>query len=167
MKCEEIKEILSFFLENETSPEENEMIQNHLRICQNCSILLSFLKETKESLIAFPELEVSHHLLEKLHNIPRKKKRFSLGLDFFLKPSLQPVFTVATVCLIMISVYIFHPDKKSIDKSINRKIHLGYSKVEKLYAEAGSLADNLGAYKDNLIDSLKNIKFLRKNEDNQ
>ncbi len=167
MRCEEIKKILSFYLENETSPEENEMIQNHLRICQNCSALLSFLKETRESLTDFPELEVSDHLLEKLHDISRKRKRFSLGFDFFLNPSLQPVFVVATVCLMMISFYVFHPDKKSIDKSINRQIHLGYSKVEKLYAEAGSLTDNLGAYKDNLIDSLKNMKILRKNEDNQ
>jgi len=167
MKCEEIEQILSFYLENGTSPDEEAMIKSHLGTCRKCSTLLSYLKETRESLLGFPELEVSQDLLQKLYNISEKKKKFRLGLDFFLKPSLQPVFTVATVFLIMISVYIFHPDKKSIDKSINRQIHLGYSRVEKLYAEAGSLADNLGAYKDSFIDSLKNIKFLRKNEDNQ
>jgi hypothetical protein len=123
------------------------------------------LKEAKESLTDFPELEVSENLMNRLYAIPSKKKKLMPSFDFLLRPSLQPVFAVATVFLIMISFYFFNPDKKFIDKSISRQIHLGYNKVEKLYAKAESLTDNLDSYKDSLLTSLKDIKIFGRNED--
>lgn len=165
MKCEKIEEILSLYLENEISPEEKMMIENHIKECARCSTLFSFLKEAKESLTDFPELEVSENLMNRLYALPSKKKKLMPSFDFLLRPSLQPVFAVATVFLIMISFYFFNPDKKFIDKSISRQIHLGYNKVEKLYAKAESLTDNLDSYKDSLLTSLKDIKIFGRNED--
>ncbi len=126
------------------------------------------MKETQESLADFPELEVSENLLDRLYSIPSKKKKFKLKLpnfDFLVRPSLQPVLTVATIMLIMISFYFYSPNKSSIDKSISREIHLGYSKIERLYARAESFTVSLGEHKDNILVSLKNIKLLGGNED--
>jgi hypothetical protein len=67
--------------------------------------------------------------------------------------------------LIMVSFYFFGPNKSSIDKSISRQIHLGYSKIESLYAKAESFTASLGEHKDNILVSLKNIKLLGGNED--
>ncbi len=67
--------------------------------------------------------------------------------------------------LIMISFYFYGPNKSSIDKSISLKIHLGYSKIERLYAKAESFTASLGEHKDNILVSLKNIKLLGGNED--
>lgn len=165
MKCETIEELLSPYLDDELSPGEKNEVERHLKTCKSCSDLLCFLRETKESLADFPQLEVSENLLDSLYAIPSKKKRFKLSLDFLLRPSLQPILAGATVLLIMVSFYFFHPDKKFINRSIDRQIHLGYSKIERLYAKAESFTDDLGAYKDNILVSLKNIKPFRENED--
>jgi len=158
MKCEKIEKLLSPYLEDELSQEEKKTVENHLEMCPNCSSLLSFIKEAKNSLSEFPELEVSDSLLERLHALPNKKKKFKLGLDFFLRPSFQPVFAVASIFLILLSFYFFNPDKNLINKSIDRQIHLGYSKIEKLYTKAGSYKGNLTALKDNFLDSFKQKK---------
>jgi len=70
--------------------------------------------------------------------------------------------TVATVFLIIGSLYFFNPNRRLIDKAIDRQVHLGYGKVEKLYARAGSVTDSLGSYADNFLGSLKNLKFWEK-----
>jgi hypothetical protein len=157
MTCEHIEELLSPYLEGELSLDEKRSIEEHLKTCRSCSLLLSSLKETRESLVDFPQLEVSQGLLTRLYSIPQKKRRFSLGLDFFLRPSLQPVLAAATIVLTLISFYFFGPNKKSIDRTINRQLHLGYGAVEKLYAKADSFVASLGEYKDSILVSLKNI----------
>lgn len=158
MKCEKIEELLSPYLENELSPEEKAAVKNHLKVCPNCSALLSSMDESKESLSDFPELEVSQGLLNRLYDLPRAKKKFRFSLDFLVRPSLQPVFAAASILLMLVSLYAFNPDRSLIDKSIDKQIHLGYSKIEKLYAKAGNFKDNLIAVKDNLLDSLQQKK---------
>ncbi|MGB2843782.1 MAG: zf-HC2 domain-containing protein, partial [Candidatus Aminicenantaceae bacterium] len=91
MECEKIEELLSPYLEDELSLEEKKEVKKHLKTCKSCSVLYSFMEETKESLADFPELEISEDLLDRLYSIPGKKKRFKLGFDFLLRPSLQPV----------------------------------------------------------------------------
>ncbi len=168
MKCKKIEKLLSPYLEDELSPEEKGAVANHLKTCVNCSLLFSLTEETKESLADIPELEVSENLLDRLYSIPREKKKFKLRLptfDFLVRPSLQPALAVVTVVLIMVSFYFFGPNKSSIDKSISRQIHLGYSNIERLYAKAESFTASLGEHKDNILVSLKNIKLLGGNED--
>lgn len=159
MKCEKIEEFLSPYLDNELSPEEKKLVQEHLESCKECRLLFSSLKEARQALSAFPELEVSEHLAERLQSIPAKKKRFRLSFDFLLRPSLQPVLAAATIFLTLISFYAFNPNRKAIDKSIDRQFHLSLNKVEKLYAKAESFTINLGEYKDNILVSLKNMKI--------
>ncbi len=165
MKCEKIEELLTPYLEDDLSPEENKAVEEHLKTCQSCSDFLAFIKEGRESLTEFPELDVSENLLDRLYAIPSEKKKFRFGLDFLLRPSLQPVFAAATILLIVFSFYFFHPERKQINKSIDRQVHLGYSKMERLYAKAESFTNSLGAYKDNVLVSLKNIKLIGGNED--
>jgi predicted anti-sigma-YlaC factor YlaD len=164
MKCEKIEELLSPYLENELSPEEKKLVQEHLESCKSCRILFSSLAEAKRSLSDFPQLEVSRSLLDRLYSIPAKKKRFRLSFDFLLRPSLQPVLAAATIFLTLISFYAFNPNRKAIDKSIDRQFHLGLNKVEKLYAKAESFTSSLGEYKDNILVSLKNMKIFGGNE---
>jgi len=164
MRCEQIEEFLSPYLEDELNPEEKRTIEEHLKTCPNCSLLLSSLKETRESLVDLPQLEVSQTLLTRLYSIPQKKKRYSLGLDFFLRPALQPVLAAATIVLTLFSFYFFGPNKRSIDRTINRQLHLGYGTVEKLYAKADSFVAALGEYKDSILVSLKNITGLGETE---
>jgi len=165
MKCERIEELLSPYLEDELDPEERRATESHLRTCQSCAALLSFMKKTKESLASFPELELSDGLFDRLYTIPEKKRRFQINLDFLLQPTLQPILAAATILMMMISFYLFNPNRQNINNSVNRQVHLGYSKIEKLYAKAESFTDNLGAYKDNVLVSLEKINPFGGNED--
>lgn len=165
MECEKMEELLSLFAEGEASPEERRLVEAHLQTCGSCAELLSLLKETKRTLSSIPDLEISGQLLSGLRAIPESKKKPRFGFDFLLRPSLQPVMTVATVFLIIGSLYLFNPNKRLIDKAIDRQIHIGYNKVERLYARAGSVTDTLGSYADNFLGSLKNLKFWGKSKE--
>lgn len=158
MKCEKIEELLSPYIENELSAEEKAAVKSHLQTCPNCSSLLSRLEEVHQSLADFPELDVNQGLMKRLYALPSKKRKFSLGLDFFLRPSLQPVLALATVFLVLLSFYFFHPNKELINRSLERQLNLGYSKIEKLYAKAGHFKEDLNALKENFLDSLQQQK---------
>jgi len=168
MTCDRIEELLSSYLEEELDAAARNRVEEHLKTCASCSSLLAGLKEAQAALRTFPELEVSQGLKSKLYAIPEEKKpsrfRLKISLDFLLQPSLQPVFAAATVFMILVSFYVFNPNKKAIDRSIDRNLHLGYSQVEKLYAKAGSWADRLNAYKDNILVSIKEWNILGGNE---
>ena len=165
MACEKIQDLLSPYLDGELTSEAKAEVDAHLSSCRECAELLSLLRMATDSLASFPEVEPSPDLTAKLYAIPVGRKKFRINLDFLVKPSLQPVFSAATVLLIIFSFYMFGPYKKDIDKSVNRQIHRGYSRLEKLYAKAGSVTDSLGAYADNILVSLKKINPLGKNEE--
>ncbi len=165
MKCEQIEELLSPYIEDELTAEDRKTVADHLRICPDCTSLLSLLHETADSLSYFPDLEVSGQLMEKLYTIPQAKRKFKLNFDFLLRPSLQPILAAATVLMTLISFYSFHPDKAVIDKNINRQFHQGYRKVGSLYSKAESFAASLGQHKDSILDSIKSTKLFGKGEE--
>jgi len=165
MTCDRIEGLLSPYLEGELGDEARRLVDLHLEACPDCRNLLAALTETRTALSGFPELEISESLRERLLEIPGKKMRFSLSLDFLLKPSLQPVFATAAVFMTLVSFYLFGPYKTAIDRTIDRKIHHGYSQVEKLYVKAGSFRDRLEAGKDNLLVSVKNLEIFGGSKD--
>lgn len=167
MGCERIEELLSPYLEDDLTQEQKQTVEDHLHTCPSCAELLSLMREARESMSFFPEVEVSEELAEKLYALPHKRNKFRFISDILLRPSLQPVMAAATVLLVIVSFYMFHPQRNAINRSIERQFHIGISKVEKLYAEAEYITHSLGEYKDNLLVSLKNLKPFKGNEDEQ
>ena len=165
MDCKHIEDLFSLYLEDELSPEQRESVDLHLNSCPECRDLFALIKETNEALSLFPEIEVSAQLKSRLYEIPTQKKRFFFKLDVLLRPALQPVFAGATIFLMLISFYAFHPDRITINKTINREIHKGYSKVGQLYTQAESFAVSLFDQTDTLLDSLKNSNIFKGKED--
>jgi len=165
MECEKFEKLLSLYLEDELSPQQKREVEAHLQSCTSCTELVSLLKETKESLSSWPELEVRPSLLHRLYSIPEKKKRFKLSFDFLLRPSLQPILAGAAILMMVISFFAFNPHRKNISRTINLKLHRSYSQIEKLYAKAESLTGDLAAYKDEILVSLQKKKPLGGNED--
>jgi len=152
-----IEELLPAYADGDLSDEDKSRVEEHLALCRDCTGLVALLRTASDSLAGFPEVEPSAALREKLSAIPAREKRFRLSLDLLIRPSLQPVFTVATVFLALFSFYMFGPDRERINKAVSRQLHLGYKKVEQLYAKAGSATDSLGAYTDSVFVSLKRI----------
>lgn len=163
MKCRQIEKFLSPYLENELNQEEKALVDNHMKKCHKCSGLLSYMREAKDSMAEIPEIDVSPSLMKRLYKIPNKKPKRSF--HFLLKPSLQPMLAAATVLITVISLYSLNPDREQINKFINQKIHIGYSKAERLYARAESLTNTLAGYKENILFSIKNIDFFWEKND--
>ncbi len=167
MGCERIEELLSPYLEDELTQEQKQTVVTHLQTCQDCTELLSLMRAAKESLSSFPEIDVNEGLIEKLYDVPKKKTGFKSVFDFLMRPAFQPIMAAATVLLVIVSFYMFHPERSAINQSIERQFHIGISKVEKLYAEAESITHTLGEYKDNLLVSLKDLGFFGGDENGQ
>ncbi len=165
MKCEHIEELLSPYLENELSQEQKQTVAAHLKACSSCRELLSLLQEVSASLTAFPEVEISGELQNRLQAVPDKKKRFRLNLDFLIRPSLQPILAAATVLLTVVSFYAFNPNRGDINKAVERQFHTGYQKIEKLYVRAESFTNSLSGQKEILIDTIKTKNPLKREKE--
>ena len=165
MNCDRVQELLASYTENDLSPRERALVESHCVSCPECAGLLAALKQADAALASFPELEPGAALMEKLARIPKIPKSRRPVLDFFLKPSLQPVFAAATIFLTLVSLYLFNPNKKAFDKAVSREFHRGLSRIERLYAKAGAVTDTLGEYADNVFATLKTINPLGKAED--
>jgi predicted anti-sigma-YlaC factor YlaD len=165
MECKHIENLLSPYLEDELTAEDRLAVEEHLRSCKDCSLLFDLMRETQESLADFPQAEMSEALLERLYDIPQKKRKFRFSLDLLVRPALQPYMVAATILLTFLSFYFFHPEKSAIDKSINRQVHLGYSKIGRLYAEAETFTSSLGEHKDNILETIKSAQPFGRNGD--
>jgi len=157
MTCERFEELLSAHLEGELGPAEKLEMDAHAAACAACGRLLSLFRETHEALTGFPEVEPSPELMARLHAIPQKKAFFRPAFDFLLRPDLQPVFAALSVFFIALSFVFLMPQGNGIRKALDRQLHLGYGQVEKLYAKAGSVTDELGSLKNTVVDSFKTL----------
>ena len=164
MDCERIEELLSLYLENDLGPDDRESVAAHLSTCRSCASLYTSLEQVQTSLSRFPEAAPSAALLDRLYSIPVRSKRRRHAFDFFLRPQLQPLLAAASILMMAVSLFMFHPDRRSIEKSIDRQFHLGYSKVERIYSRAESFANSLDKHKDDLLVSLQNLGIFPENE---
>ncbi len=82
MGCERIEELLSPYLEDELTQEQKQTVETHIHTCPSCAELLSLMREAKESLSFFPEVNVSETLIEKLYELPHKRKKCLSKLKF-------------------------------------------------------------------------------------
>ena len=165
MTCERFEELLSAYLEGEVAAEERRAMDAHAASCPACAGLLAAFREMASAMAGFPEAEPGPALMAKLYAIPEKKSFFRPVFDFLLRPDLQPVFAAASVLFVAISFVFFAPQGRGIQKAINRQLHLGYNQVEKIYAKAGSLTDDLGSLKTTVADSIKTLNPLKGQED--
>lgn len=165
MTCERFEELLSAYLEGEAGPDEKREFESHLAACPACAELFSVFRETQAALAGFPEAEPGPALMARLYAIPEKKSFFRPVLDFLLRPDLQPVYAAFSVLFLALSFVFFAPQGRTIQKAIDRQIHQGYDRVEKLYAKAGSLTDEIGSFKNTVVDSIKTLNPNKGQED--
>jgi len=159
MNCERILNILPAYLENDLAQNEASFVEDHLKACPACAAMLQILRETRAALHRFPELELSPELVSRLYAVPDEALKSRFSLADFLHPVLQPLLSAATAFIFLFSFYTFNPEKKSIDRFFSHQFYQGYNTMEKLYAKAGSLADDLGSFKDSVLGSLQDLKI--------
>jgi len=165
MSCDRVQDLLAAYADGDLDPGDKAFVEGHLRSCAECDRLLTFLRRADEALAAFPEVEPSRELLERLAVIPAPKARFRSFFEAFRKPSLQPAMAAAAIFLAVLSLYLLNPNRAQIDKAVVRTFHRGVGQVERLYAQAGAITDTLGSYAENFFISLKSINPLGGSKD--
>jgi anti-sigma factor RsiW len=162
-----MEKLLSPFLDDDLSPAERQQVEKHLNQCSSCSQLYAALKETVDALVEMPELDISEDLRQRLYKIEKKRSRsgFRSHLDFFLRPSFQPIMAIIAVVSVLLSIYTFHPGRSQFNKAVERQIHIGYSKISRLISKAESFTDSLKGQKDTILVSLKDINLFGESEE--
>lgn len=164
MTCERIEELLSAYLEDELAPAEKAEVAAHLAACPACAEFAGLMKEALEATAGFPDLEPSPALVARLYGIPEKagsrKSFLRTVFEGLTRPALQPVYAAATAILIVLSFVIFHPEGQGIRKKIDIGLHHGIGTVEKLWADAGTLKGQVGAFAGDVVKSFNTLGLL-------
>lgn len=118
MKCKDIQERLSAYIDGITSSEEKTLIDKHLRSCQRCSKSFSELKKTVEHLKKLEETEPPSWLTQKIMAKIKKEAELKKGILqrlFYPLHIKLPIEAVATIFIAVTAVYLYkaiEPQKK-------------------------------------------------------
>jgi len=109
MDCSKIEQWLSEYLESSLPANEMSQVEEHLKVCPNCSALLAEMKSAVSWCQSYPNLEMNPDFLERilLRTSGRPRTRsFRERLDqYFIRPLLTPRFaagaSLATLFLVL------------------------------------------------------------------
>jgi hypothetical protein len=110
MKCNEIQEKLSAYIEGAIPSEEKIFINEHIKSCQRCSEVLSDLKKTVEYVRNLEEIEPPPWLTQKVMTRIRSEAEPKKGVLQKLLYPLHikvPIGAVATIAIAVTTFYIF------------------------------------------------------------
>jgi hypothetical protein len=110
MECQDIRKNLSAYLEGMVSPEDQELIDQHLASCRDCSTALYELNRTGEVLKNLKEVEPPPWMKQKIMAQVREEagqKKGILQKLFFPLHIKVPLEAFATVLIAVIAVYVF------------------------------------------------------------
>ncbi len=150
MKCSEIEQKLSAYLDEALQNEERVIIENHLAQCGHCRYLFEDLQKTKNILGGLDEIEPPPWLEEKIvARINQKETGKDWVQRFFFPLRVKvPIQALATVLVIVLSVYIYksttpelaHMDRPHETPRISDSIgHAGKLQIDtKKHGETGS-----------------------------
>ena len=110
MECQDVRQNLSAYLEGIVSPEDQELIDQHLASCRACSKALYELNRTGEVLKNLKEVEPPPGMKQKIMARVREEAGPKKGLIqklFYPLHIKVPLEAFATVLIAVIAVYVF------------------------------------------------------------
>lgn len=110
IKCAHCKEQLSTYLDGIITAEEKKLIEEHLSMCEHCSLALSELKKTQEALRNLEEVEPPPWFTQKIMNRVREEAEPRKGLLQRLFYPLHikiPVEALATCLVVVLALFVY------------------------------------------------------------
>jgi hypothetical protein len=110
MKCSEIQEKLSAYIDGISSPEEKTIIDEHIKVCKECNETLSDLIKAREYLLNFEEIETPSWLTQKVMTKVKaeSEKRTGIFQKLFYPLHIKlPIEAIATLLIAIAAIYIF------------------------------------------------------------
>jgi hypothetical protein len=109
MKCAEVINLLSNYLENDIDVKTKQLLSEHLIVCASCTKELEELKEIITCLKKTPEVQPPPYFLQAVHARLEKESAFSrilrkLFVPFYIKVPLEAIAVTATVIILVVLV---------------------------------------------------------------
>jgi hypothetical protein len=120
INCAHCNEQLSTYLDGIMTTEEKRLIEEHLSMCEQCSLTLSELKRTQETLRNLEEVEPPPWFTQKIMGRVREEAESKKGLFQRLFYPLHikiPVEALATCLIVILAVFVYkntEPEIKAI-----------------------------------------------------
>lgn len=119
-KCAYFREQLSAYLDGALTVEEKRLVEEHLPLCEHCSLALTELKQTRETLRNLEEVEPPPWFTQKIMNRIREgaepKKTFLWRLFHPLRIKI-PMEAFATCLVVVLAFFIYKntgPEMKAV-----------------------------------------------------
>lgn len=117
MECEEIKKLLSEYIDDTLDMQMKMLIEEHLATCKACSEELVSLKAYIKELSSLKEVEAPEDFLEKVHERVEQRFKFEkimrkLFFPVRIKVPLKLVAVVATVLFVIAITYVIQPIRR-------------------------------------------------------
>jgi hypothetical protein len=124
-KCAQITEQLSAYLDGIMTAEEKRLIEEHLSTCEHCSLSLSELIKTQETLHNLEEVEPPPWFTQKIMNRVREEAEPKKGLLqrlFYPLHIKLPVEALATCLVVVLALFVYkntEPEMKALHEPEN------------------------------------------------
>jgi hypothetical protein len=110
MQCSDVREKLSAYIEGIVSPEEKQLIDEHLKVCERCSDSLADLRKAHELVRNLEEVEPPPWLTQKVMARVRSEtplKRGVLQKIFYPLHIKLPIEALAVIFVAFMSVHVY------------------------------------------------------------
>lgn len=110
MECSQVQKRLSAYLEGSLSPEEQALVEKHLKPCEKCSQSLLELKRTLEHLQGLPEVEPPPWLAERVMARVRSEPEARRGIWQILFHPIHikvPLEAAGVIAIAVTTIYLF------------------------------------------------------------
>ncbi|NWG14364.1 MAG: zf-HC2 domain-containing protein [Acidobacteria bacterium] len=170
MKCPQIEERLSEYLERTLPASEMEEVAAHVHGCGNCSALLEEMRSALLKCRSFPVYEPDIALIDRVllrtTGKPRTRSFRELLDQYFLRTLLTPRFAmgaVVTVLFLTLSASLLLPRAASIAtalsprevfRTMDRGVQAIYSRGLKIYDKKNEWQAQLSFFKNNMFNRL-------------
>jgi hypothetical protein len=137
MECEEIKKLLSEYIDDTLDMHMKMLIEEHLATCKACSEELVSLKAYIKELSSLKEVEAPEDFLEKVHERVEQRFKFEkimrkLFFPIRIKVPLKLVAVVATVLLAIAITNMIQPIRRILYVPLAPKpVKIGKKRIEK------------------------------------
>jgi hypothetical protein len=147
--CAHCKEQLSTYLDGITTAEEKKLIEEHLSTCKHCSLSLSELTKTQETLHNLEEVEPPPWFTQKIMNRVREEAEPKKGLLQRLFYPLHikiPVEALATCLVVVLALFVYkntEPEMKVLHEP-EKTVTVSPQETQKQDERALSIPEKLG-----------------------
>lgn len=172
MNCKNLRETLSAFIDNETTLQEKNEIEQHLQICKKCSFIFIIEKSTKNNLREKLHISTPWKTRANIIETLRGETKFQIKKVYFDLPFLKPALAFGcgiSIIVIFILFFLNQTQKEKVELSSNNLElqHIQTNTVQEKTSFEKSLSDFdmfLQGKKINTNAEIQNAKMFFANE---